>query len=1149
MKALLPGAGSRGYSSTFSSYSKLPLIVLVVLSGLILSAEARADCEQPVGRFVDIKGSVETQLVDGEDWLNASLETPLCEGSSIRVGAQSRAAINLVNDAVLRLDENTTMRLVDINEEEEERSLLDIIKGALHSFSRKPKKLSVNSPYLNGSIEGTEFVFRVTDEQSEVTVFEGTVVAANDLGSVSVSGGEAASASQGQAPQSRTVVQPRNAAQWSLYYPTILATGGDQATDVSPELKQAAADLSVGRVDEARTTLDQAIAEGSDAGLAYALRAVINVVLNQLEQALADANQSVALNPDSAATYIALSYAQQASFQINEARDTLLLAVEKQPEDALAWARLAELQLMLGENQLSTEAAQKAVALAPDLGRTQITFGFVALVEFRTADAQAAFEKAIMLDSSDPLPHLGLGLAMISAGDLEQGRSEIEVAVGLGSNDALLRAYLGKAYFEEKRAPLDSEQFAIASQLDPMDPTPWLYEGIALQTQNRPVEAAAALDKSVELNDNRATYRGRLLLDKDRAARGTSLARAYNDLGFEQLGVNEASSSILLDPANSSSHRFLSDSYRNVRRREVSRVSELLQAQMLQDNNINPVQPSVSSTNLNIVTAGGPASAGFSEFTPLFERNKTQFNVSGFGGSDETSGGEMVVSSVFDRYSVSAGAFDYDTDGFRDNNNLHHEIYNLFGQAAISPKLNVQAELGHRKSDSGDLAQNFGEDDFDPSFNRDFDEKSGRLGLRYTANPRSNLLISAIYSDRDQDTKGLETQDTVDFPVITFPPFPAPPIPIITLVPVTIDTSQKTKTDEISRQFEAQHLYQGETLDTIVGVTYAEVDQDYLITNNITFTPAGLFGPPSGVIDNDFKVTPTIRDSRAYAYGNFNMPTQVTWTVGMSYHDYDEDDIDVNRFNPKLGVQWQVTDSLRLRAAWFKVVKPALASNRTLEPTQVAGFNQYFDDTNATRSERIGTGVDWKITPAVFVGAEFSRRELETPEFSFGPSSTTDWDENYLDWDEWTHRAYLYWTPADRWGLSAELVYDKFEGDSATTNNNLPHKVRTYSLPLQLQYFYPNGFFTGFGTTFVEQKVDRSDVATYSEGKSDFSVYDASIGYRFPKRRGIASLTVQNLTDRDFDYQDDSFREFQDDPSTGPYIPDRTVMARFTLSF
>ena len=63
-----------------------------------------------------------------------------------------------------------------------------------------------------------------------------------------------------------------------------------------------------------------------------------------------------------------------------------------------------------------------------------------------------------------------------------------------------------------------------------------------------------------------------------------------------------------------------------MRRREIARVSNLLQAQMLQDININPMQPSLSEANLNIVTQGGPARAGFNEFTPLFERNQAQLN-------------------------------------------------------------------------------------------------------------------------------------------------------------------------------------------------------------------------------------------------------------------------------------------------------------------------------------------------------------------------------------------------------------------------------------------------------------------------------------------------------------------------------------------
>ena len=140
--------------------------------------------------------------------------------------------------------------------------------------------------------------------------------------------------------------------------------------------------------------------------------------------------------------------------------------------------------------------------------------------------------------------------------------------MALDPENALLRSYLGKAYFDERTTnpltyfqelvtnfpnqenTLAAQQFAISKQLDPNDPTPWLYNAIRLQSENRPVEALRNLEKSIELNDNRAVFRSRELLDQDRAARGTSLARIYNDLGFEQLGINEATKSLSLDPGN-----------------------------------------------------------------------------------------------------------------------------------------------------------------------------------------------------------------------------------------------------------------------------------------------------------------------------------------------------------------------------------------------------------------------------------------------------------------------------------------------------------------------------------------------------------------------------------------------------------------------
>ena len=109
-------------------------------------------CKEAVGSFGAIEGSVDVQRDRAENWQAATLDFSLCERDTIRVGDKSRAAIQLINDAVLRMDQNTTMRLTDVSGKDEERSLLDLFRGAIQSFSRQPRQLSVNSPYINGSI-------------------------------------------------------------------------------------------------------------------------------------------------------------------------------------------------------------------------------------------------------------------------------------------------------------------------------------------------------------------------------------------------------------------------------------------------------------------------------------------------------------------------------------------------------------------------------------------------------------------------------------------------------------------------------------------------------------------------------------------------------------------------------------------------------------------------------------------------------------------------------------------------------------------------------------------------------------------------------------------------------------------------------------
>jgi outer membrane receptor protein involved in Fe transport len=137
--------------------------------------------------------------------------------------------------------------------------------------------------------------------------------------------------------------------------------------------------------------------------------------------------------------------------------------------------------------------------------------------------------------------------------------------------------------------------------------------------------------------------------------------------------------------------------------------------------------------------------------------------------------------------------------------------------------------------------------------------------------------------------------------------------------------------------------------------------------------------------------------------------------------------------------------------------------------------------------------------------------------------------------------------------LSAEFVYDKFKAERSpiTVEGRIPEKVDTFSVPLGIRYFHPSGFFASFSTTYVNQDVQRSPGAVLglAQGSNDFFVLDASIGYRLPKRLGVVSLQVSNILDESFNYQDDSYREFQDQPSTGPYIPERLILGRITLNW
>jgi tetratricopeptide (TPR) repeat protein len=608
----------------------LAVVVCTLLGALSFSAVAASTCEPWVAKLVSAQGNVQVRRAGETQWQPVQLDETYCAADMLRVQGHSRAAVVLRNEINLRLDQNTTVTFIGL--EPERTSWLDLLIGAAYFFSRMPRSLQVTTPFVNAAVEGTEFFVKVERDQTLLSIFEGLVAATNQAGSLTVASGQSAIARVGEAPIPRVVVRPRDAVQWALYYPPILdyrpadfANGAETTWQAmvrrsiqfyregnlemafaslagAPEdirdprffTYRAVLLLSVGRVDEARMDSDRALTLDPRHSPAFAVRSVIALAQNDKAEALHLAQTAVELDPTSAAARVALSYAQQADFDLKGALASLQEAVKLAPDNALAWARLAELWLSSANLDEALKAAQKAVKLHPNLARTQAVLGFAYLTQIKTKDAKKALEQAIQLDQADPLPRLGLGLAKIRESGLESGREEIEIAASLDPNNSLTRSYLGKAYYEEKRDPLARDQFAIAKELDPKDPTPWFYDAIRKQSINRPVEALEDLQKSIELNDNRAVYRSRLLLDEDLAARSASLGRIYNDLGFQQLALIEGWKSLNADPSNYSAHRFLADSYATLPRHEIARVSELLQSQLLQPINITPIQPQLN---------------------------------------------------------------------------------------------------------------------------------------------------------------------------------------------------------------------------------------------------------------------------------------------------------------------------------------------------------------------------------------------------------------------------------------------------------------------------------------------------------------------------------------------------------------------------
>ena len=198
----------------------------------------------------------------------------------------------------------------------------------------------------------------------------------------------------------------------------------------------------------------------------------------------------------------------------------------------------------------------------------------------------------------------------------------------------------------------------------------------------------------------------------------------------------------------------------------------------------------------------------------------------------------------------------------------------------------------------------------------------------------------------------------------------------------------------------------------------------------------------------------------------------------------------------------------------------------------MAGFNQFFDDNVRTESTRYGIALDHEFSSDLYSGIEYSARDLTRNALAGGGDNPK---EREL-------RTYVNWTPADTMSFGLEYRFDVFESEIANVSRP---QTTTHLLPLSFRFFYPLGFFIRLGATYVDQEVTADDRAQ----RENFTLVDAEIGYRLPKRYGIFRVVAGNLFDDDFDFQGLEFRTNHPEEELSSLLPARTISAQITLNF
>ncbi|MDH5694378.1 MAG: TonB-dependent receptor, partial [Gammaproteobacteria bacterium] len=623
-------------------------------------------------------------------------------------------------------------------------------------------------------------------------------------------------------------------------------------------------------------------------------------------------------------------------------------------------------------------------------------------------------------------------------------------------------------------------------------------------------------------------HRSRLLLDQDLAARSASLGRIYTDLGFNQSANREAVNSLQLDPANYSAHRLLADSFRGSQRNQITRASELFQAQLLQPYSSAPLQAELSRSQASISEGASPTDPGFNEYQPLFIRDRVSSNLSHIRGDLNTSGTQLQISSLRKGIGISAGFNDYTSDGVRTNNDFFHETSTLLFQGSTSTHKNLLLEFRQEIFNHGDITQSLIPENYSEFERNRSNSESIRVATRIRKG-RNTWLFHAY----NKEEVGSYRDSQI-----------APGSPFDVLLDISSDYDSSTKA------IETQIVSQFSNGFTKTGFFLSQVISDYTVLTAGTFI-APFTIPSFKSIDDS--ITEEGNHLTPYAYYVSPANRVFLFEMGASYDDYWRNKQIQHKLtkttsleyeqhqqlNPKLGLSWNIGNNVTLRSSYFRTLKRALSNNVTLEPTVFNGAVQFQDDITLVDNKNSTVSLDYKASDDFSAGADFLHQRRSMPI-----------NDTRQRWENRVAHIYANWIAGRSLTIVASERHQYENRYGETLGAQFPRTLETTSQQMGIRYFPHSSWSLKLSFNHISQlgffvkKGDTTDTANIIH-QQRFMPVDVESNLKIGRNLRL-TLGARNLFNEGFRYQQGMYPPIES--VQNEFIPTRFIYGKLDLS-